>query len=105
YVVAQRIQEVVIPVVRRSEQSCRLLHYVAVVLPDLCRRLQRTSAIGCDVQFYGRRLPLIERNSLQIFAGDYGRVDQRVERDCAETNLVAGVRGNRKRSSEFPSSG
>src|SRR5437016_4252829 len=102
-VVAQRIEEVVVAIMRSSEKSCGLLHYIAIVLPDLGRGLNRFRAVGCDVEFDGRRLPLIKRNSLEVFASDYGRVDQGVKGDGVETNLVTGVRRNRKGRSEFPS--
>ena len=102
-VIAERIEKMIIAVVMRAEEFLRLVDEIFVVLPNLLRRFERGGAVGSNVHFSGRILR--ERNYLQEFSSDYGRIDQRGERRGCEVDFIAALADNRQRSAELPSFG
>ena len=102
-VIAERVEEVVVAVVMRAEKFLRLIDQILVVVPDFLRGFERGGAVGGDVHF-GDGI-LRERNDLQEFSGDDGRVDQGGEGDGGELDFVAALAGDGQRRAELPAFG
>src|SRR6267143_553793 len=98
--IAQTEQKVIIAIVLRAEKFSGLLDQALVVIPDfLCRR-KGSGAVGRNVHLYG--WVLSERNDLQKFTGDYGRVHKRGKRNGGEMNVIAALIRHWQRCPESP---
>src|SRR5579863_4343797 len=102
-VIAQRVEEVIVTIMMRAKKLLRLVDEISVMIPNFLRSVERGGAVGGDIHFRGRVLR--QRNDLEIFTGNDGRIDQRRQRDGVEVNLVGALVGNRKRGAEFPALG
>ena len=98
--IAQTEQKVIIAIVLCAEKFSCLLDQTLVVIPDFLCRLKCSGAVGRNVHLYG--WVLSERNDLQKFASDYGRVHKRGKRNGAEMNFMAALIRHWQRCPEFP---
>ena len=80
--IAERVEEMVVAIVMRAEKLLRLIDQTLVVIPNFLRSIERGGAVGGDVHL-GRRI-LRERDDLQEFSGDHGRVDSVVSETGAK---------------------
>src|SRR6201997_5748598 len=72
------VEEMIVEVVLRSEQSACLRDEILVEVPDFLWRFEGSGAIGSDVQFGGRMLG--ERDYLQGLTGENWGIDEDIQR-------------------------
>ena len=99
-VVTEGVEEMIVEVVLRSEQSACLRDEILVEVPDFCWWFEGSSAIGSYIQFGGRTLR--ERNDFQVLTGENWRIDENIQRLGAEVEIISVRVAEGQRGRVFP---
>ena len=105
HVIAQRVKEVIAPVVARAEERAGFLHQVLEMADQLGAGLQRAVAIGRHVQVVRSALLAAQFERLVMGAGRDGRIHHRGQRRRLELDLVAALALDRQRGAVAPAAG
>src|SRR5579883_666553 len=101
--VAQRVEEVVVAIMSRSEQCGCFSNQVLIVGLEFRRHLQRGFTVSGNIHFSSRsHRGRSEANHPEILPADYRRVDKRVERCGLELNRVSGFKCYGERGAVLP---
>src|SRR5204862_7700643 len=101
-IIAERVQKVIVTIVRRAKQGERLLRHVLIVLPQVGRSLKRGRTIGRNVYFRRKFLSWIHRKKFKVLASDDRRIHQSVERNWLELDFISCVRGHLQSGPKLP---
>src|SRR4029077_5206088 len=99
-VVTEGVEEMIVEVVLRSEESACLSHKILVEVPDFCWWFEGSGAIGSDVQFGGGMLG--KRNHLQVLAGENWGINEDIQRLGAEVEIISVGVAEGQRGRVFP---
>ena len=106
HVIAEREQKMIVAIMARAEELARLGNQVGHLLLVFGAHVESGFAVGDHVEFVMDRLA--RRRDVDgaiILAGNYGRIDQHIERDRLEGDLIAGLLFDGKRRAELPAIG
>src|SRR5205809_7349907 len=88
-VIAQAEQKVIVAVMPGTDHKPSLLYQVRISVPHFLWGIECTSAVGGNVHFNWRLLAFVQRNDLEIFTGNDGRIYQRVKRNWRKVRFIS----------------
>ena len=95
-------QQVVVGEVARAEQAVGLAHEVAVELDLLVLGLEVGGVVGHDVEEDRAGRAGVERDALEVLAGEHRRIDQGLQRHALEAHLGPVRRRRAQRAAVLP---
>ena len=106
HMIAESEQKMIVAIMARAKKLARFGNQIDHLLLVLDAHVQRGFAVGDHVEFVMDGLARgRDVDGAIIFAGNYRRVHEHIERNRLERNLLAGMLFNRKRGAEFPAVG
>src|ERR1700732_4511982 len=103
-VIAEREQEMIITVMSRAKKLARFSDQIDQAGLDFSGHGERSFAIGSEINFVMNRFAgRSDVDGAIVFAGDYRRIHQALERHRLEGSLISRLIRDGERSAEFPS--